>query len=343
MMMKRLYSEERGQSLVIVALAMVGLIAFLALVIDGGMAFAARRQMQNAADSASLAGAHMLQFRIYTDDTCGDAENAILEAVNTYAERNGVQDPSTNVQSFFIYVDENGQIVQIEAIDGTGCVPDDAEGVRVRTETTFDSYFARVVGRDSLGAAARASVLATGGNPGAAFEGFFPLAVNCDYDGDDDDDDCGDDFTLGETYRIFDTDDKEAPGSFGWLDLNGSQNFPHEMACWIAPTSYPACAQILVEGEVPGDWDTSPGVTNALKDEVNNRLGDLVVIPFYDYTNGETGSNLDYHLIKLAVMRIHEYWFAVNFHSDGAEDPGGGQKYIDAEFVKWYTSVVPVE
>lgn len=342
--MRKRITDERGQSMVFVTLAMVGLIAFLALVIDGGMAFAARRQMQNAADSASLAGADVLQFRIYTGDTCGDgdAENAILEAINTYAERNGVQDPNDNVQPFFIYVDGNGQIVVIEAIDGTGpCVPVDAEGIRVRTETAFGSYFARVVGRDSLGAAARASVLVTDGPLGAEFGGVFPIAVFCDQDGDTDCDE--DDFIAGETYRVFDTEDKEAPGSFGWLDLNGNENSPHEHPCWIDPTSYPNCDQALVEVEVPGWYDTSTGVTASVKDEMDNRLGDLVVIPIYDYTNGETGNNLDYHLIKLSVMRITGYWFAQNFHSPGAEDPGEGQKYIDAVYVEWYTGVLPAE
>jgi hypothetical protein len=49
--------SERGQVLVIIALAMIGLIAMTGLAIDGSMALADRRNAQNAADTAVLAGA----------------------------------------------------------------------------------------------------------------------------------------------------------------------------------------------------------------------------------------------------------------------------------------------
>ena len=43
--------KQHGQSIVIIAFLLVGLIAFLGLVFDGGSAYAERRLMQNAADS----------------------------------------------------------------------------------------------------------------------------------------------------------------------------------------------------------------------------------------------------------------------------------------------------
>ncbi|HXG39869.1 MAG TPA: pilus assembly protein TadG-related protein [Candidatus Limnocylindrales bacterium] len=51
------HSDERGQSLVIFTLSLVVLIAIVGLVLDGGSAFAQRRDQQNAADLAALAGA----------------------------------------------------------------------------------------------------------------------------------------------------------------------------------------------------------------------------------------------------------------------------------------------
>jgi putative Flp pilus-assembly TadE/G-like protein len=54
--------DERGAVLVHVALAMLTLIAFSALAIDYGALLAARRQAQNAADAAALAGAISLAF-----------------------------------------------------------------------------------------------------------------------------------------------------------------------------------------------------------------------------------------------------------------------------------------
>jgi hypothetical protein len=49
--------RERGQIMVLVALGLVGLLGFTALALDMGMAYADRRQAQNAADAAALAGA----------------------------------------------------------------------------------------------------------------------------------------------------------------------------------------------------------------------------------------------------------------------------------------------
>ena len=53
----RKHSSEKGQSLVMVALLFMAFAAILALVLDGGNAYAARRQAQNAADAGALAGA----------------------------------------------------------------------------------------------------------------------------------------------------------------------------------------------------------------------------------------------------------------------------------------------
>jgi len=50
-------ADERGAILIQVTVAIVGLLAFSALVTDYGVLWAARRQAQTAADAAALAGA----------------------------------------------------------------------------------------------------------------------------------------------------------------------------------------------------------------------------------------------------------------------------------------------
>ena len=50
-------SNERGQALIMIALAAVGIFAFTALAVDGGMIFSDRRHSQNASDTAVLAAA----------------------------------------------------------------------------------------------------------------------------------------------------------------------------------------------------------------------------------------------------------------------------------------------
>ena len=48
---------QRGQALIIIAFAIIGLIGMTGLAVDGGMAFSDRRHAQNAADTAAVAGA----------------------------------------------------------------------------------------------------------------------------------------------------------------------------------------------------------------------------------------------------------------------------------------------
>src|SRR3990170_1691367 len=49
--------SEKGQALIIITFAIIGLIGLTGLTVDGGMAYSDRRPAQNAADSAALAAA----------------------------------------------------------------------------------------------------------------------------------------------------------------------------------------------------------------------------------------------------------------------------------------------
>src|SRR6185503_16953364 len=50
-------ASEKGQALILVTLAAIGLFSFAALAIDGSRAYSNKRHAQNAADTAVLAGA----------------------------------------------------------------------------------------------------------------------------------------------------------------------------------------------------------------------------------------------------------------------------------------------
>jgi len=56
---------ERGQVIVLVAVLMVALVAVVGLVTDGGMVFTQRRDLQNVADAAALAGAMQIDESAY--------------------------------------------------------------------------------------------------------------------------------------------------------------------------------------------------------------------------------------------------------------------------------------
>ncbi len=83
-MMKRLKERyEAGQAVVLIAIAMVMVIAFLGLAIDGGGLFLLTQDAQNAADAAAMTAAYAL---------CTDADSGtsdILQTIYRVAEDNG--------------------------------------------------------------------------------------------------------------------------------------------------------------------------------------------------------------------------------------------------------------
>ena len=56
-MKNKFFRHERGQAIIIITFALIGLIAITGLTVDGGMAYSDRRQAQNTADSAAFAAA----------------------------------------------------------------------------------------------------------------------------------------------------------------------------------------------------------------------------------------------------------------------------------------------
>jgi len=103
--------NESGQAIVLIALAMVALIAFAGLAIDGGMVYADRRHAQNASDAGSLSGGGATaltlenQFIDYKNFAC-DSASVLLAMSNAEAaaiaqmEDNGYIDIDFSVETF---------------------------------------------------------------------------------------------------------------------------------------------------------------------------------------------------------------------------------------------------
>ena len=120
--------SDRGQALVVIALAAVGLIGIVALVVDGGKAFADRRKAQNAADSAALAAA-LGRIRGNQDMAGTALESAAQNGYNN--------DGITN-------------IIELYSPPRDGAHAGDIEYIQVIITSHVDTYFARVIGRDKI-------------------------------------------------------------------------------------------------------------------------------------------------------------------------------------------------
>ena len=117
----------RGQALIMVALAIVGITGIVALVIDGGNAFQDRQRAQNAADSAALASAYA---RIKGGD--------MVAAAMASAAENGYNNDGVN------------NVILLYSPPKDGPHAGDIEYIQIIIESNVRMYFARVIGRDQI-------------------------------------------------------------------------------------------------------------------------------------------------------------------------------------------------
>src|ERR687892_2813241 len=78
---RHLRDDERGMSLVFVAVGFMAFLSATTLAIDVGMFMTARSQAQTAADAGALAGATALVFDDFDDRSAGGP--AVQSAINT--------------------------------------------------------------------------------------------------------------------------------------------------------------------------------------------------------------------------------------------------------------------
>src|SRR5512143_181900 len=159
--MKHTHDDEQGQAIVILALMMIGLLAFAALAVDGGNTYTERRRSQNAAYAVALAGARQL----WIDQSTGySGESNVVYAMNTVAQQNGVvltADPHDYNQSYVkaYYTKANGDQIGVNLVGALGSVPVGAAGIRVIASRQFQTFVAGIVGQASLAADAEATAV----------------------------------------------------------------------------------------------------------------------------------------------------------------------------------------
>jgi hypothetical protein len=119
--------SERGQALIIIALAMVGLVGIAGLVVDGGNAFQDRQKAQNAVDAAALASAYA---RIKGGN--------LVDAALSTAAQNGYNNNGIN------------NLVSLYTPPKDGPHAGDIEYIQVIITSYVNTYFAKVVGTQRI-------------------------------------------------------------------------------------------------------------------------------------------------------------------------------------------------
>jgi hypothetical protein len=322
-------SRQRGQVLVLVALSLLALLAFVALAIDGGHIYRERRLMQNAADAGALAGAYEL---------CYGSESQIEPAALEYAiDRNGAELAHVTVQDLLT--------------------------VTVVTTETVETYFAGLLGFNEVDVQADASAVC--GKAEAAGlvwpigfdETRFPADIDCDTpvvmweEGKADCDtwNCCAYFDKNRNIAGFLPCENEEPlyppfDGRSWLDFSagivGTTDPCDQTGCGndelrdrilgFEKKSGDLCQSFLsIPKCIPGD----SGVRNTTWVAAGTREDDIVLIPLYDPTRsegsetpctmtndpGNTCSGERYYIVKFGCLRIDGPYY---FH-ELPEEPGG--------------------
>ena len=149
--------NDRGAVLVHVTVAIVGLLAFAALVIDYGIMWSGRRQAQNAADAAALAGAVSMAY-----DAPGDYDRSRADA-KAIGDSNLSYGASPNITLGSGDSDDTTEDISFPLCPpGSPGVPDTCVRVNAyRNEDTnpLPTFFARLFGRSEHSAAQTGAIL----------------------------------------------------------------------------------------------------------------------------------------------------------------------------------------
>ena len=138
---------ERGATLVFFAAIVTGLLAISGLVVDGGFLYAERRQQQNAADAAAMAGARAL-------DQFQRGQEASVTAVWDAARATAIENGADLDEVLCTLIDPTGQPIPGDHTCPTATSPgldpavrlELATGVKVDTAATKQTSFMSVLG-----------------------------------------------------------------------------------------------------------------------------------------------------------------------------------------------------
>lgn len=338
-MQERPREARKGQVIVIFAMSLVAVIGMVALVIEGGNAYAEQRGTQNGADAAANAGAVVLGQSLGPDGVL-TTDGSVALAVGNVAVANRLGSHTgfyTDVGGR--YLNNTGTVVANQADaaivgsgDGIDAIPPNAQGVRVGGTRTFGTSFARVIGIESIAASADATAVAGKLTGGAFLPVIFPINItDCDVSGDlgvpedrwvrSQPDNADDDiYPQGQEYVV--PLCKTGAGAFQVLDLDPAQSCGEEADGGVA-VSWPI---------LPVDVPVDPGNDCAKKiaDVVNVPpvKNSIVLIPICEAEcTTNTGANGEYTIVKITAFFV-DYMHEQNNPNHAAECQGNGTTLV---------------
>ena len=282
-------SDERGQILVIMAGGLVVFIAMVGLVIDTGVGYREHRDLQNSSDLSAMAGTKVIADH-YLDLESPPAAGEVYTAIEANLVANGcvIADGCT-WDAQYVRPDPaaTGSEIDLGEVLPGGPVPALAQGVRVTTGSSPDTFFMRVIGIPEINVATTATAMTSSLLDEAPAGVLLPIAA---FDSD---------YEPGVEYQL--TAGDEGPGNFGWLSWSGATDNP-TLGNSICNPDNPAMEwPVWIEG--------STGTKNSdeVRDCMDVWLGTTVLIPIWGQSNEAGGSNFDYEIVALAAFTLTDY------------------------------------
>ncbi|MBV9895873.1 MAG: hypothetical protein JO020_17045 [Chloroflexi bacterium] len=162
--------RTRGQALVFTAFALVGVLAFVGLVLNMGFFLVQRRHLQNAADAMALAATWRVldeqTSRVYLD-------SAVLGQAQSMATQNQVSVP-TDAALQAMYVDQTGATV---GTVGGGMMPVTSAGVQVSLNGAFHTVLMPFVGLGNIQISATSQARLVPVAPPTSLTTMVPLVI----------------------------------------------------------------------------------------------------------------------------------------------------------------------
>jgi hypothetical protein len=296
---------QRGQILVVAVLAMISMIGGVALILEGGNAYAHQRIVQNGADAVANVGATTLAQRL-GGATASDAD--VANAMSALSSSNGLDSFDA------YYTDWQGHLLlpaggpapntsSAAKVGVVGTIPPGAQGVQVGASQAFGTTFGRVIGFSQFAASAEATAVAGALISGGFLPIIFPInIVDCSNPGNVGTGDTN--WTIsnpgtppvGQEYIV--PLCKTGAGSFMILDLDGTMNNCQDEVTNPPYLQFPSFPITL-------NSDNGNNCAGQMVDAVNARHGQVALIPICDGDCATTGgSNATYHVIKVAAFYI---------------------------------------
>lgn len=157
--------SERGQALIFIALAAIGIFAIVGLAIDGSSKFSDQRHAQNAADTAALAGALSLVNGNITE--INGVPVWKIEAYNRAFDNGYDGDLLTNTVEVYLCSD---------VASSCGPYAGNSKYVQVIINSYVNTFFARVIGVDQVHNRVQAVTYAS--KRGPQYDGNLIVALN---------------------------------------------------------------------------------------------------------------------------------------------------------------------